>query len=208
MLQTTNISFSYSNTTDFSFPNIELQNNEHLLILGESGIGKTTLLHLLAGILTPKKGEIVVNNENITNLNSKKLDVYRGKNIGLIFQKTVAISSLSVFENIEARLFFSKIADKKSSVLEILEQLDLTAVQHQKPNTLSQGQLQRLGIALGVIHQPKIILADEPTSSLDDKNCDLVIDLLKKQAEKANANLIIITHDQRIKKLFAKKLVL
>ena len=115
---------------------------------------------------------------------------------------------LSIFENIEARLFFSKIADKKSSVLEILEQLDLTAVQHQKPNTLSQGQLQRLGIALGVIHQPKIILADEPTSSLDDKNCDLVIDLLKKQAEKANANLIIITHDQRIKKLFAKKLVL
>ena len=208
MLQTTNISFSYSNATDFSFPNIELQNNEHLLILGESGIGKTTLLHLLAGILTPKKGEIVINNENITNLNSKKLDVYRGKNIGLIFQKTVAISSLSVFENIEARLFFSKITDKKSSVLEILEQLDLTAVQHQKPNTLSQGQLQRLGIALGVIHQPKIILADEPTSSLDDKNCDLVIDLLKKQAEKANANLIIITHDQRIKKLFAKKLVL
>lgn len=208
MLQTTNISFSYSNATDFSFPNIELQNNEHLLILGESGIGKTTLLHLLAGILTPQKGEIVINNENITNLNSKKLDVYRGKNIGLIFQKTVAISSLSVFENIEARLFFSKITDKKSSVLEILEQLDLTAVQHQKPNTLSQGQLQRLGIALGVIHQPKIILADEPTSSLDDKNCDLVIDLLKKQAEKANANLIIITHDQRIKKLFAKKLVL
>ena len=208
MLQTTNISFSYSNATDFSFPNIELQNNEHLLILGESGIGKTTLLHLLAGILTPKKGEIVINNENITNLNSKKLDVYRGKNIGLIFQKTVAISSLSVFENIEARLFFSKITDKKSSVLEILEQLDLTAVQHQKPNTLSQGQLQRLGIALGVIHQPKIILADEPTSSLDDKNCNLVIDLLKKQAEKANANLIIITHDQRIKKLFAKKLVL
>lgn len=208
MLQTTNISFSYSNGTDFSFPNIELQNNEHLLILGESGIGKTTLLHLLAGILTPKKGEIVINNENITNLNSKKLDVYRGKNIGLIFQKTVAISSLSVFENIEARLFFSKITDKKSSVLEILEQLDLTAVQHQKPNTLSQGQLQRLGIALGVIHQPKIILADEPTSSLDDKNCNLVIDLLKKQAEKANANLIIITHDQRIKKLFAKKLVL
>lgn len=208
MLQTTNISFSYSNATDFSFPNIELQNNEHLLILGESGIGKTTLLHLLAGILTPQKGEIVINNENITNLNSKKLDVYRGKNIGLIFQKTVAISSLSVFENIEARLFFSKITDKKSSVLEILEQLDLTAVQHQKPNTLSQGQLQRLGIALGVIHQPKIILADEPTSSLDDKNCNLVIDLLKKQAEKANANLIIITHDQRIKKLFAKKLVL
>lgn len=208
MLQTANVTFSYQNNTSFNFPNIELKNNEHLLILGESGIGKTTLLHLLAGILSPKEGDIVINNENISNLSSKKLDVYRGKNIGLIFQKTVAISSLTVFENIEARLFFSKIPNQKSAIKEILEQLDLTAVQHQKPNTLSQGQLQRLGIALGVIHQPKIILADEPTSSLDDKNCDLVIDLLKNQAKKSDANLIIITHDQRIKNSFDNTLVL
>ena len=208
MLQTANVTFSYQNNASFNFPNIELKNNEHILILGESGIGKTTLLHLLAGILSPKEGDIVINNENISNLNSKKLDVYRGKNIGLIFQKTVAISSLTVFENIEARLFFSKIPNQKSAIKEILEQLDLTAVQHQKPNTLSQGQLQRLGIALGVIHQPKIILADEPTSSLDDKNCDLVIDLLKNQAKKSDANLIIITHDQRIKNSFDNTLVL
>ena len=91
---------------------------------------------------------------------------------------------------------------------DILQQLDLAEVKNQKPNTLSTGQLQRLGIALGVIHRPKIILADEPTSSLDDKNCDLVIELLKSQAKKSDANLIIITHDQRIKNSFDNTLVL
>ena len=208
MLQTTNLSFSYQNSASFDFPDIELKNNEHLLILGASGIGKTTLLHLLAGILTPNKGVITINNEVITNLNPKKLDTYRGANIGLILQNTSAIASLSVYENLEARLFFSKISNKEKVVDTILEQLDLTLVKKQKPNTLSTGQLQRLGIALGVIHRPKIILADEPTSSLDDKNCALVINLLKAQAKIANANLIIITHDQRIKNSFDNTLVL
>jgi putative ABC transport system ATP-binding protein len=208
MLQTANLSFSYLNSASFHFPNIELQNNEHLLILGESGIGKTTLLHLLAGILTPEKGEIVINDKTITNLNSKKLDIYRGKNIGLVFQNTTVISSLSVYENLEARLYFSKVSSQKKVIDDILQQLDLAEVKNQKPNTLSTGQLQRLGIALGVIHRPKIILADEPTSSLDDKNCDLVIELLKSQAKKSDANLIIITHDQRIKNSFDNTLVL
>ena len=125
MLQTTNLSFSYLNSASFDFPDIELKNNEHLLILGASGIGKTTLLHLLAGILTPNKGVITINNEVITNLNPKKLDTYRGANIGLILQNTSAIASLSVYENLEARLFFSKISNKEKVVDTILEQLDV-----------------------------------------------------------------------------------
>jgi len=208
MLKTKDIAFSYNQESSFSFPNIELGENKSLLILGASGIGKTTLLHLLAGILSPKNGTIVVNDSDITKLSSKKLDLYRGKNIGLIFQNTIAISSLTVYENLEARLYFSNISNKDITIDEILEQLDLISVKNQKPTTLSTGQLQRLGIALGVIHRPKIILADEPTSSLDDTNCELVIDLLKSQAEKSNANLIIITHDQRIKNSFDNTLVL
>ena len=208
MLKTTELSFNYNTDKTFSFPNIDLENNQHLLILGESGIGKTTLLHLLAGILSPKKGSIIIDKEDISVLSSKKLDVFRGKNIGLIFQNTHAISSLTVYENLQARLFFSKIPNKKNAIDEILEQLDLSSFKNQKPNTLSTGQLQRLGIALGVIHKPSIIFADEPTSSLDDKNCELVIDLLKSQAKKSDANLIIITHDQRIKNSFNNTLVL
>jgi putative ABC transport system ATP-binding protein len=208
MLSTTELSFYYNNDTTFSFPNIKLENNEHLLILGASGIGKTTLLHLLAGILSPKNGKIIINKEDISLLNAKKLDTFRGKNIGLIFQNTLAISSLTVYENLEARLFFSKVPNKNEAINEILEQLGLTQLKNKKPNTLSTGQLQRLGIALGVIHKPSIIFADEPTSSLDDENCKLVIDLLKNQAKKSNANLIIITHDQRIKSSFDNTLVL
>lgn len=208
MISTSNLTFSYDKGNSFEFPNFQLKNEEHLLILGASGIGKTTLLHLLAGVLSPKNGEISINGELISKLNPKKLDNYRGKNIGLIFQKTIAIASLSVAENLAARLYFSKVASRQTEITQLLTQLDLLAVKNKKPSQLSEGQLQRLGIALGVIHQPKIILADEPTSSLDDTNCALVINLLKSQAEKSKANLIIITHDQRIKKEFSNTLEL
>ena len=208
MISTSNLTFSYDKGNSFEFQNFQLKNEEHLLILGASGIGKTTLLHLLAGVLSPKNGEISINGELISKLNPKKLDNYRGKNIGLIFQKTIAIASLSVAENLAARLYFSKVASRQTEITQLLAQLDLLAVKNKKPSQLSEGQLQRLGIALGVIHQPKIILADEPTSSLDDTNCALVINLLKSQAEKSKANLIIITHDQRIKKEFSNTLEL
>ncbi len=208
MLETVDLTFSYTKESSFIFPNIKLPSNESLLILGKSGIGKTTLLHLLAGILSPDKGKIFIKNTNITNLSNKKLDSFRGKNIGIIFQNTIVVSSLTVIENLQARLYFSRVSNQKESIENILNQLDLVSVKNKKPNTLSTGQLQRLGIALGVIHNPNIILADEPTSSLDDENCTLVIDLLKSQAKKSNANLIIITHDQRVKKSFTNTIVL
>jgi len=208
MLQTANVTFSYSKESSFNFPDIKLSQSESLLILGKSGIGKTTLLHLLAGILSPDNGSIFVKDTNITSIGSKKLDAFRGRNIGIVFQNTIAISSLTVYENLQARLYFSGISNQKEAIENILEQLDLVSVKNQKPNTLSTGQLQRLGIALGVIHKPDIILADEPTSSLDDENCELVIDLLKSQAKKSDANLIIITHDHRIKKSFTNTIVL
>lgn len=208
MLKTEGVTFSYTKESFFNFPDIKLSKSESLLILGKSGIGKTTLLHLLAGILSPDNGSIFINDNNISSFRNKKLDAFRGKHIGIIFQNTIAISSLTVFENLQARLYFSGIPNQKEAIETILNQLDLVSVKNQKPNTLSTGQLQRLGIALGVIHEPDIILADEPTSSLDDENCKLVIDLLKSQAKKSNANLIIITHDQRIKNSFTNTIVL
>lgn len=208
MLKTADVTFSYTKESSFKFPDIKLSNSQSLLILGKSGIGKTTLLHVLAGILSPDNGNIFINDTNITSISSKKLDTFRGKHIGVIFQNTIAVSSLTVYENLQARLYFSGVSNQKEAIENILEQLDLVSVKNQKPNTLSTGQLQRLGIALGVIHKPDIILADEPTSSLDDENCELVIDLLKSQAKKSNANLIIITHDQRIKNSFTNTIVL
>lgn len=209
MIQTDSLTFNYKKKEQkFSFPNIHLKEQENLLILGKSGIGKTTLLHLLAGLLTPISGNIIIDGVDFESLSNNELDKFRGQNIGLVFQKNHTVQSLSVFENLQARLFFSKRKPNNGKIDELLEQLGINNCKNNKVSELSQGQLQRLGIALSVIHNPKIILADEPTSSLDDDNCRIVIELLIKQAKQTNANLIVITHDQRIKSFFQNSITL
>lgn len=209
MITTENLTFHYKNSEHvFRFPNISLKEEENLLILGKSGIGKTTLLHLLAGLLKPVKGDVMIDDVDLNALKNNQLDVFRGKHIGLVFQKKHAINSLTVLENLQARLFFSKTPINNQRIEMLLTQLDLWDYKNSKINQLSEGQLQRLGIALSVIHHPKIILADEPTSSLDDENCKKVIELLKNQAAQTKANLIVITHDYRVKSHFKNAIVL
>jgi putative ABC transport system ATP-binding protein len=209
MIRTNNLAFKYDrNGSGFNFPDISLGPKENLLILGKSGIGKTTLLHLLAGLLSPIDGSIEIDGIPTQTLSNRELDKFRGQNIGLVFQKSHAIRSLSITENLQARLFFAKKTISRTVISDLLEQLDLTDCKNQKIATLSEGQLQRLGIAMSVVHQPKIILADEPTSSLDDENCNSVMELLIHQAKANNANLIVITHDHRIKPLFTNTLML
>ncbi|WP_299365630.1 ABC transporter ATP-binding protein [Winogradskyella sp.] len=209
MITTKDLTFSYKQEAHtFSFPDIVLKEQENLLILGKSGIGKTTLLHLLAGLLKPNGGSIFIDDLDINSLSANKLDAFRGKNIGLVFQKNHAVRSLTVFKNLQARLFLSRKNIKNTVIDGLLEELDLIEYKNRRISALSEGQLQRLGIAMSVIHNPKVILADEPTSSLDDENCKIVIELLKKQAEKNNANLVVITHDHRIKSFFQNSITL
>ncbi|WP_299135590.1 ATP-binding cassette domain-containing protein [uncultured Tenacibaculum sp.] len=209
MLQTEYLTFQYKKGDPiFRFPNIALGKRENLLILGKSGIGKTTLLHLCAGLLTPLSGKIIINNTDINSLSNNKLNTFRGKNIGFVFQKNHLVQSLNVFENLQARLFFSKKKTTNKEVENLLKQLDIYDLKNKKVNKLSQGQLQRVGIALSIIHNPKVILADEPTSSLDDQNCKTVIKLLKEQAKLTDANLIVITHDHRLKSHFQNSITL
>jgi len=209
MLQTENLTFHYKQQVDsFNFPNISLKAQENLLILGKSGIGKTTFLHLLAGLLTPISGEVLIDDITINSLSQSKLDVFRGQYIGLVFQKNFAVKTLSVLENLQARLFFSKKTINYEEIDKLLEQLGIKDCKKSKIYELSEGQLQRLGIALSVIHKPKVILADEPTSSLDDDNCKIVMELLIKQAKQTKANLIVITHDHRIQSFFQNSITL
>ncbi len=209
MISTENLTFQYNHGNhQFRFPDINLKHDENLLILGKSGIGKTTFLHILAGLLKPSQGKVIIDKVAIDSLTQNKLDKFRGKNMGLVFQKKHAIQSLSVFENLQARLYFCNQKTNTSTIENLLKELDLFELKTSKVNMLSEGQLQRLGIALAVIHQPKVILADEPTSSLDDENCKSVMQLLKKQAKKTNANLIVITHDHRVKSDFQNSITL
>ena len=209
MLKTEGLTFKYKQQSHlFNFPNINLKAQENLLILGKSGIGKTTLLHLLAGLLTPTSGQILINGIATNTLSQSKLDAFRGQQIGLVFQKNYAIKTLNVFQNLQARMLFSKKKTDPKSIENLLIALDLNNYKKSKIQILSEGQLQRLGIALATIHKPKLILADEPTSNLDNDNCKIVMELLIKQAKATQANLIVITHDHRIKSYFNKSIVL
>lgn len=207
MIKTRGIKFDYNNQVFFEFPDIEIKNRENLLIIGNSGIGKTTLLHLLAGLLESKSGSIELFGKEISNLNSYQLDAFRGENIGIVFQRSHFVNSLTVKENLELAQF---IANKKDNnrINTILKSLGILDKSDKKTNQLSQGEKQRASIALAIVNSPKLILADEPTSSLDDENCDRVIKLLKKQASEFNAQLIVITHDNRLKKHFKKSIKL
>ena len=207
MIKTKGVEFNYDNQVFFKFQDINLKSSENLLIIGSSGIGKTTLLHLLAGLLESSSGSIKLFEKELSELSSHQLDRFRKNNIGIVFQRPHFINSLTVKENLELAQY---IANKKDSkrIENILKNLNIFDKSNKKTNQLSQGEKQRASIALAIVNSPKLILADEPTSSLDDVNCDNVIKLLKKQAIDFGAQLIVITHDSRLKKHFKNSIEL
>ena len=205
MIKTESLKFSYDGKKYFDFPDINLDSGENLLIIGNSGIGKTTLLHLLAGILKPESGSINISGTDISKFSDTELDKFRGDNIGIVFQKPHFISSLTINENLKLAKYLSP-SKTSGDAKKILESLNIKHKYQHKPNQLSEGEKQRASIALALINSPSLILADEPTSSLDDFNCDNVIKLLKTQAKDHKAQLIVITHDARLKKHFKNNL--
>lgn len=203
MLASKDLRFAYSPSVTFQFPDISATPGKPLLILGESGKGKTTLLHLLAGLLAPQKGQIVVGETDITRLATQELDIFRGAHIGLVFQQAHFVGGLSVLDNLRLAQYLARGATDADRGMNLLERLNLAEKARQKPSYLSQGQQQRVAIARALINDPVLILADEPTSSLDDTHCMQVADLLAEQAEAADASLVIVTHDQRLKDRFS-----
>ncbi len=208
ILRSQSVNFSYDGIYQFSFPDIHLLEGEDLLILGESGVGKTTMIQILAGLLKPSSGQLEFNGVQFHNLPSKELDHFRGKYFGMVFQNPYFVKNISILDNLLLSLYLSKNKENKKRAVELLEQVGLEHKANSKPNYLSQGEQQRAAIALAVVKNPRVILADEPTSSLDDVNCKKIINLLKEQAASTNASLIIITHDQRLKSQFDKSITL
>ena len=161
MIYTENLSFQYQNNKIFKFPDLSCKPKETLLVTGNSGVGKTTLLHLLCGLLPPKTGKIVIDETDISTLNDKKLDQFRGKNCSIILQKSYFVASLNVLENLELTSCLA--CSKKNTALakELLNELGLSSFLHKKTDELSVGQQQRVSIARALINQPKVIFADE-----------------------------------------------
>jgi putative ABC transport system ATP-binding protein len=144
------------------------------------------------------EGEVLINGTSLYALKGNALDKFRGKNIGIVFQKPHIISALSVVENLRLAHFFAG-SDNLKLVDTYMAELGITDKKNASVHTLSEGEAQRVSIARALVNGPKVILADEPTASLDDENAQTVIQLLQSQARKLNAVLVIVTHDQRVK---------
>ena len=207
MIKTKEINFNYDNQVFFKFSDINLKSGENLLILGDSGIGKTTLLHILSGLLKTNSGSIELFGKEITQFSSFQLDRFRRDNIGVVFQRPHFINSLTVKENLQLAQYIANKKDNKR-IENVLKNLNIFEKLNKNINELSQGEKQRVSIALAIVNSPKLILADEPTSSLDDGNTFNVIKLLKKQASDFGAQLIVITHDRRLMEHFKKHIEL
>ena len=209
MIETHDLQFTYPGSDQqLKFADIKCGKGEQWLLLGQSGSGKTTLLHLLAGLRTPSSGTVSVNGQNFNKLTSQALDQFRGKHIGIVFQQSHFVRSLTVLDNLLLAQRLAGNAIDRSVANAILKRLNIDHKVHQYPSNLSVGEQQRAAIARALINTPDVILADEPTSALDDYNTEQVIELLRTQADAAGATLLIVTHDTRLKSIFDQRIEL
>ncbi|MDG2226664.1 MAG: ATP-binding cassette domain-containing protein [Flavobacteriales bacterium] len=208
MVKINGLTYNYSSEIQLKFPDFSLSKGEQALILGQSGCGKTTLLHLLSGLLKPNSGDVNIENEDISKMSGAVLDNFRGANIGIVFQTAHFIEALTVKENLTLTQTLAGKSKDIDKIKKLLADLGVESKLNAKLNALSVGEKQRVSIARALVNSPALILADEPTSALDDKNCDAVLKLVREQAKKHNSTLLIVTHDNRLKDQFDKRVEL
>lgn len=181
--------------------NLTINEGEFVVIIGDSGSGKTTILNLIGALDKPTAGNIYVNNENITKLNNKKLNDYRANLLGIVFQNYNLIKNLSVLENL---LIMKDIKKDLLDPKEILKEVGLENKENAFPLELSGGQSQRVAIARALVKKPKLLLCDEPTGALDYENSKNIMILLKDLNKKNKITTIIVTHNQAFTKIADK----
>ena len=190
------------------FPDFEVLSGQHFLILGNSGVGKSTLLHLLSGLIQVKSGSVSILGSELENFSQSKLDAFRGKHIGVVFQHPKFVNALSALENVLIAQLFGKVTQDRIRCESLLSELGLGSKINSQPSSLSGGEKQRLAIARALACGPEILLCDEPTSGLDDDNAENVYKLLVKEAASNNAILGVVSHDSRLKDKFEKRIEL
>ncbi|MEM1269800.1 MAG: ABC transporter ATP-binding protein [Bacteroidota bacterium] len=202
MISVQNLRHAYDGTTVLELDQLDLEQGGRLLIHGLSGSGKTTLLHVLAGLLRPTAGTVQVAGEPIYDMAEHARDQFRGRRIGLVFQRLHLLPTLTVLDNVLAAAYAAGMTQDGARARDLLATVDLADKADAYPEQLSYGQRQRVAIARAVMNKPTVLLADEPTASLDGTRSQDVLDLLLAQASEHNATLIVATHDERIRDAF------
>ena len=176
---------------------LDVPQGEFLALMGPSGSGKTTLLNLIAGIDTPTTGKLIVDGQNIAELSRAEITRWRAHHVGYIFQLYHLIPILSAYENVELPLLLGKHtkAQRCEKINAALELVGLTDRAHHRPSELSGGQEQRVAIARAIVHDPGLLVADEPTGDLDRESADSILNLLNTLANDHHKTIIMVTHD-------------
>ncbi|MCU5101249.1 ABC transporter ATP-binding protein [Bacillus cereus] len=203
MIALTNLKKSYNNgkmsQEILKGINLTIQQGEMLAIKGRSGTGKSTLLHILAGLEQATSGNYYFDNKDITQLNYKETAVWRKNKIGFILQNHTLIEEKNIFDNIALPLLYAKKSKSEieAKVISLIKQLELEDKIYQYPRELSGGQSQRVAIARALINDPELILADEPTGALDVETEEVILNIFK-QINKTGKTFILVTHDDTV----------
>lgn len=176
----------------------QVNSGEFVAIIGPSGSGKSTLLSIIGGLLSPSNGEVILNGKNFKDLKKKEMTALRFEEIGFILQASNLVPYLKVKEQLQLRDKYSRQKTNDANVKELLDLLEINKLAKKFPEMLSGGERQRVAIANAIYGNPSIILADEPTASLDSKKAFLVVELLAKIGKAKNKAIIMVTHDERL----------
>ena len=180
--------------------NFEIKKNERVAIVGESGSGKTSLLMIMSCLEEPTTGSIIFKNKDLTKVSEREKTEIRKKNIGLIFQQFYLIPNYTALENVMFPMQINRIKDEYKKAISLLSEIGLASQKNNLPSELSGGEQQRVAIARAISFGPEIILADEPTGNLDEKNTKLVSNLLLDYSKRKKISLVLVTHNMKLAK--------
>lgn len=178
--------------------NLEVEKGEFAAIVGTSGSGKSTMLHIIGGLDNPTSGQVIVDGQDLSHMTADELTIFRRRNIGFVFQQYNLVPMLNVWENIILPVKLDGKNIEKSYIDEIVETLGIGSKLKNMPNALSGGQQQRVAIARALASKPAILLADEPTGNLDSKTSQDVLGLLKVTSQRFHQTIVMITHNEEI----------
>ena len=198
MIRTQGLSYRYPGGTTLTFPDVDVPQGTVLLLTGPSGCGKSTWLALVAALVAPCTGELVVAGQSLITMKKIASDAWRANTVGFLPQKLHLSAALTVQQNLAAAQWASGRPDDPAAIVRALTALGVAELAGRKPGQLSGGQAQRVALARAVLQSPKVILADEPTASLDDEAAASAVGLLLSTAKAHAATLVIATHDARV----------